>query len=430
MNKIPLPAGFDDISGDYLEKWRFMEAGAAILFERFGFSELRTPLLEQTDLFVRGIGEATDIVEKEMYSFGQGGDSVSLRPEGTASVIRSYIENGLDKFDSFQKIWYLGPMFRHEKPQKGRKRQFHQAGVEVLGSKEPCADAEVIILGVRLLNILRVQRFNLALNSTGCPACKDNYRMILEKELRPRLDGLCDNCRRRYRTNIFRVLDCKQEGCRQTLEGVPFILETLCSPCREHHEAVKQYLIDLDIEFEEEPYLVRGLDYYTRTVFELTHGGLGAQNALIGGGRYDNLVEEMGGKPQQAVGFAAGLERIAEVMEPLQKEKPRQGIYIAAIGKQAADRAFTLAHELRNNGIKADVDFEQRSLKSQMKTADRRLFRIAAILGEDELAKGMITFRDLGDGTQAELPLDDVAGSIPKLLKEIDESFEHEIQDS
>ncbi len=429
MKKITLPAGFTDIMPEEGIKWGFIEKTAKSVFDRYGFSEIRTPFLEYTDLFIRGVGENTDIVEKEMYTFGDTGDSVTLRPEGTAPVVRSYIENGFDKFDSFQKFFYLGPMFRHEKPQKGRKRQFFQAGVEILGSDLPSADAEVLVVGVRLLQSLRVRNFILKINTTGCRECKGTIRGILKDELKEKLDSLCENCRRRYDTNIFRVLDCKNETCRNEFTSLPDILASVCPSCREHHEMVKRHLFSMKIEFEEDPFLVRGLDYYTRTVFEFTHTGLGAQDTILAGGRYDNLVEEMGGRPRGAVGFASGLDRIAEVMKDPDREELREGIYLITVGEQAYSQGFRLVQEMRDNGIKADLDFEGRSLKSQMKLADRRKFRVAAILGEDELKDEKILFRDLREGTQVEMPLEGFIGRISQVLKEVDEDLKREIQD-
>ncbi|MFH1708898.1 MAG: histidine--tRNA ligase [Planctomycetota bacterium] len=429
MEKIALPAGFEDILPEQLAPWAFAEQTIRTLFGRFGFAEIRTPHIEHTALFVRGIGEGTDIVDKEMYTFGTGADAVSLRPEGTAPVIRSYLENGGDKFNPFRKYWYMGPMFRHERPQKGRKRQFVQAGVEMLGTASPAADAETVVLAHRLLQALRVSKFNLKINTTGCAPCKDTYRAVLRDALKPRLERLCGNCQRRFTTNIFRVLDCKVPSCREAFDDLPDILTILCAPCREHHDAFKGHLFDLKIEFEEDRFLVRGLDYYTRTVFEVTHGGLGAQDALLGGGRYDNLVVEMGGQLQPSVGFAAGLDRIIAVMEPASAAPAREGIYIATMGPAAFKAGYKLAQELRDNGIKADVDFEGRSLKAQMKAADRRQFRLAAMLGEDELAKGSVTFRDLNGGDQVEMPLEGIAGRIAQLLKEVDENLKRALQD-
>ena len=430
MESISLPAGFEDIEAPEIRKWRYAEDTVRRVFGSYGYSEIRTPLLEDTGVFVRGIGEHTDIVEKEMYIFGDEESSVALRPEGTASVIRSYIENGRDKFSTFQKYWYMGPMFRHEKPQKGRKRQFFQAGIEILGTPLPSADAESIILAQRLLQELNVSGFTLELNSTGCSECRNAYRDVLKKELGDKLDSLCDNCRRRYKTNIFRMLDCKEKKCREIYEELPDILQYLCSGCRVHHDAVKQYLFDMKIEFEENRFLVRGLDYYTRTVYEFRHPDLGAQDTVLGGGRYDNLVEEMGGKPQAAVGFAAGLDRIIAVMGELKDRERREGIFLVTIGREAYDKGFKLVQELRDNGVRADIDYEEKSTKAQMKVADRRGFRLAAILGEDELEKNIISFRDMADGSQVDLPLDGFVGRISKVLKEVDEKIKRELQDS
>ena len=430
MEKISLPAGFEDIESPELQKWIFTEDTVRRIFSRYGYSEIRTPLIEDSGVFIRSIGEHTDIVEKEMYMFGDEESSVALRPEGTASVIRSYIQNGRDKFGTFQKYWYMGPMFRHEKPQKGRKRQFFQAGIEILGTSLASADAESIILGQRLLQELNVSGFTLELNSTGCSGCRNRYRDILKQELQKSLSDLCDNCRRRYTTNIFRMLDCKELSCRRIYESLPDILEYLCGPCREHHDALKQYLFDMKIEFEENRFLVRGLDYYTRTVYEFRHPDLGAQDTLLGGGRYDNLVEEMGGQPRAAVGFASGLDRIIAVMGDLKEQQSREGIFLVTIGEKAYNEGFKLVQELRDNGVKADIDYEEKSIKAQMKVADRRDFRMAAVLGEDELEKNIISFRDMADGSQVDLPLDGFVGKISKILKEVDEEIKRELQNS
>jgi len=427
--KIRLPAGFEDVTPLDIRKWLHVENTVRKVFPRYGFVEIRTPLLEHTRVFARGIGENTDIVEKEMYTFGKGEDSVSLRPEGTAPVIRSYIEQGHDKFGSFQKYWYMGPMFRHERPQKGRKRQFFQAGVEVLGTRSPAADAESVILAQRFLQEVRVSGFSLQLNATGCAACRPRYKEVLREHLERRAADVCDDCRRRMRTNVLRVLDCKRESCRRVFEDLPDILAYLCGECRDHHEEVKRYLFDFKIEFEENRFLVRGLDYYTKTVYEFKHPGLGAQDTIVGGGRYDDLVEQMGGRPQGAVGFAAGLDRLIEVMDELMEEEPREGVFLVTVGEKAYRKGFRLMQELRDNGIKADIDYEARSMKAQLKSADRRNFRMAAILGEEELEKNRILFRDLADGTQTEAALDGFAGRIAKVLREVDEKIKRELQD-
>jgi histidyl-tRNA synthetase len=429
MQKIPLPAGFSDIGPDEIPKWAFAEATVRRVFNSYGFSELRTPFLEDTAVFSRGIGEHTDIVEKEMYTFGTKDDTVSLRPEGTAPVIRSYIENGQDKFNTFQKYWYMGPMFRHEKPQKGRKRQFAQMGVEILGTSLPSADAETIILAQRLLQELNVKGFSLEVNTTGCGQCRPQYKDALKDALKDKVTDLCPHCQKRYETNIFRMLDCKNGECRELFEDLPDILAYICPECREHHDAVKGYLFDMKIEFEENRFLVRGLDYYTKTVYEITHPDLGAQDALLGGGRYDDLVEEMGGQPQAAVGFAAGMDRIIAVMGELKEKERREGIFLVTVGENAYQKGFSLVQELRDNGIKADIDYEGKSLKAQMKGVDKRNFRIAAILGEDELEKGVVSFKDMEEGSQIDIKLDEFVGKISKLLKEVDERIEQELQD-
>ena len=395
--------GFKDILPDESPTWQWVEATARSVFHRFGFGEIKVPILEKTELFARSIGEATDIVEKEMYTFiDRNGEQITMRPEGTASVLRAFIEHNLQARQPLTKLYTIGPMFRHERPQKGRLRQFHQMSVEAIGSDHPRLDAEIIAMAWQLLAELGLSA-SLQINSLGCPACRPAYRQALLDFLAARQDKVCDDCKRRSATNPLRVLDCKSAHCQEQYQGAPMILDHLCAGCAEHFAAVKSSLDQLGIPYGVNGFMVRGLDYYTRTTFELLTNALGAQSAVGAGGRYDGLIEQLGGPKLPGIGFAMGMERLTLLLEQQNGgATPSQGIdcFVAALGDAALERAFSLLHALRGKGVKAAMDLEGKSLKSQMKQADRLQARYTLILGEEELAKGEAMLRDMATKDQ------------------------------
>jgi histidyl-tRNA synthetase len=398
--------GFRDLLPDETPLWQQIEGAARRVFGRYGFEEIRLPLLEETALFCRSIGEATDIVEKEMYTFTDtGGTSVTLRPEATASAVRAYLENGLYKSETKARLYYLGPMFRRERPQKGRLRQFHQIGAECFGWAEPGADADVLCLLWDLFAALGLSdRVRLELNSLGCPEDRRSYVERLRSHLAPRRDALCENCRRRLDTNTLRVLDCKSAHCREATADAPSLTEHLCGECAGHFGQVRALLTAQGVPFATNPRMVRGLDYYNRTTFELLSGDLGAQNAVAAGGRYDGLVQTLGGPPVPALGFALGEERLALLLGTQAAPRPKPDAYLVHRGEGALEAALLLRRELSGAGIRAEVDFETRSFKAQMRSADRCGARFALILAEDEVSGGTVTVKDLIAGTQETLP--------------------------
>jgi len=401
------------------DRWQALENTFRDVCERFGYEEIRTPLFEATELFVRSVGEGTDIVAKEMYTFeDRGGRSMTLRPEGTAPVVRAFLQHKLYGRARVHRFYYLGPIFRYEAKQKGRYRQHHQAGVEILGAMNPAVDVEVIHLGLCYLTELGLTGLELHLNSIGCPVCRPRHRTDLVAFLGGKLDSLCADCQRRYRENPLRVLDCKEAGCQRTTADAPVLLDYLCDDCREHFAEVRAQLAGMDIDFGLNPRLVRGLDYYTKTAFEILHGSLGAQNVLLGGGRYDGLVELCGGDPTPGIGFGAGIERALLALETEGQElrvprRPR--VYLTAVSQAERRRAQLLARDLRSQGQCVDVDCEGRSLKAQMREANRLGAAWVVFLREDELAQGRAALRWMNTGTQEEVALDDL---LPILRKE------------
>ncbi|MBU0730921.1 MAG: histidine--tRNA ligase [Proteobacteria bacterium] len=402
--------GFKDILPGESESWQWLEAKARNIFQRFGFSEIKVPILEKTELFARSIGEATDIVEKEMYTLiDRNGESITMRPEGTAPVLRAFIENALHTRQPVQRLFTIGPMFRHENPQKGRLRQFHQMSVEVIGTHNPKLDAEVMAMAWTLLDECGLTA-SLEINSLGCKACRPAYRQALTAFLAGIKDTLCEDCKRRTDTNPLRVLDCKNPECRNKLGNAPSILDNLCSPCNDHFVAVKNGMEILNVPFTVNSFMVRGLDYYTRTTFELVTDQLGAQSAVGAGGRYDGLVEQLGGPDLPGFGFGIGMERVLLLMEQKNILPPAQeaDLFIAALGDNALEKAYALLQVLRVKGLKASMDIEGRSLKSQMKQANRVNARFTLILGEDELAKGQGVLRDMSTKEQQEISFTDI----------------------
>jgi histidyl-tRNA synthetase len=394
--KITAIKGFRDVLPEEAALWEMMETKARQIFAAYSFTEIIIPIMEKTDLFARSIGETTDIVEKEMYTFtDRDGTSVTLRPEGTASVIRAYIENGLYHKEPVSKLFYFGPMLRRERPQKGRYRQFYQIGAEILGRDDPLIDAELLLMLRDLFAALHLE-VAMQLNSLGCPLCRPRYRESLRAFAEERRAELCENCNRRLAHNPLRLLDCKEEKCRHTTADAPGILDYICAACREHFSRVQNYLQQEGVEFALNPRMVRGLDYYCRTSFEVIAQGLGSQNAVCGGGRYDGLVEELGGPAVPGVGFAIGVERLAMV---LQAQKPyvppHPYLLVAPLGEKAEAVALSVAGRLRQTGCRVELESGRRGLKSQMRRADRLRVRYVLILGENELAAGKGTVRDM-----------------------------------
>ncbi|MFO7761111.1 MAG: histidine--tRNA ligase [Thermodesulfobacteriota bacterium] len=404
--KIKALKGFKDIIPDEVDIYRFIEKISRDIFHRFGFREIRVPVLEKTDLFVRSLGVATDIVEKEMYTFDdRNGDSVTMRPEGTASVLRAYIEQGLHASSSLQKLYTIGPMFRHERPQKGRLRQFHQISVEVLGLDHPRIDAEVMAMAYLLLTSLGLSA-RLEINSLGCQKCRPGFNQALRLFL-DNCQGLCDDCLRRRDTNPLRVLDCKNKSCQEHYQKAPFIIQHLCPECYGHFQTVKEGLKLLRIPYTVNSFMVRGLDYYCRTTFELISDDLGTQNAVGAGGRYDGLVKELGGPDVPGLGFAMGLERLALLLASQDNgsQKAWTDLFIAALGPKAQNVAFPVSHYLREKGLSVTMDVMDRSLKSQMKQADRAGANFVLILGEEEFEKGQAQLRDMRSKNQQPLTI-------------------------
>ena len=409
---IKVPKGTQDILPEDISKWYYIENVIKETLNKYGYKEIRTPFFEYTDLFVRGIGESTDIVTKEMFTFpDRKGRSLTLRPEGTAPVVRTYLENSMGRTSKVVKLFYLGPMFRCEKPQAGRFRQFNQFGIEIIGTKSPAADAEVIITVLDVYKKLGLRNLEISINSVGCKKCRIDYVRKLKKYLKNKKDFLCSECKERYIKNPLRVLDCKKDSCKRIIKEAPMITENLCQECESHFAQVKSYLNDQKIIFHENPRLVRGLDYYTKTAFEIISGELGAQNAIGGGGRYDDLVEELGGKPTPAVGFAAGIERMIITIEQQKVEWPaekRLDVFVAKVDEKNKATSFRLLQKIRNAGLSADMDYSEGSLKSQMRIANKIRARFTVIVGEEELSKNMVILRNMQTKEQKEVQIDNL----------------------
>ncbi len=387
--------GMRDILPPDTGRWQWVESVAREVFDLYGYREIRLPLLERTELFARSIGADTDIVAKEMYTFAdRKGESLTLRPEATASVLRAVLENRLDRGAGVKKLYTLGPMFRYERPQKGRFRQFYQINCEAYGGEAPELDVEVILLLLTILKRLLLGDMRLLINSLGCPECQKKFKAALGLFLINKED-LCEDCRRRRATNPLRVLDCKSVNCQVILRGAPVMRDYLCADCAAHHARVLELLDRFNVAYEEQPRLVRGLDYYTRTAFEVVAVGLGAQDAVAGGGRYNGLAQELGGPDIPAIGFAIGEDRLLEVLPPDLGQDNRPRVFVAALGEPARERAFTLVQDLRRKNLAAEMDFEGRSLKAQMTLADRLSATFVVILGERELETGVAQVRPM-----------------------------------
>jgi len=401
--------GFNDILPGEVEKWQHIETTARTVFGCYGFSEIRVPVMEKTELFARSIGDSTDIVEKEMYSFTDKGDNrVTLRPEGTAGVMRAFIEHKLYAADPVNKLFYMGAMFRYERPQKGRYRQFHQIGAEVTGVQNPKIDAQILTMLSQFFAELGLHEPSLEINSLGCPECRPAYREILKEFLRSRLDALCEDCCRRFEINPLRTLDCKVERCKSATSGAPAMLEHLCPACDAHFAATRRYLELVSTPYRINNRMVRGLDYYTRTTFEMVTGLLGSQSAVAAGGRYDGLISDLGGPEIPGIGFAMGVERIALLLEAEQFSNLPL-LFIVALGEQAGEKAFAIASELQRAGVSVEFDFEGKSMKSQMRRADKLSCRYTLIIGETELASGVAPLKEMATGIQIETALESQA---------------------
>ena len=410
------PRGTKDILPDTVGDWNYVEREIRELCRRFGYSEIRTPIFEHTELFQRGIGEGTDVVDKEMYTFTDRGErSITLRPENTASAVRAYLQNKLYAQSNLVKLFYIGSMFRYDRPQAGRMREFHQFGVEALGEANPAVDAEVILLAMNLLEGFGLKDLELSINSVGCPKCRSKYRTMLQDFFRDKLDDLCEDCRSRFERSPLRILDCKKDSDKPYMADAPKITDCLCEECAEHFAKLKELLTSAGVKFSHDPRLVRGLDYYTKTAFEIKYPPLGAQSAVAGGGRYDGLIEEMGGNPTPAVGFATGLERLLLALESqnLLPEKNRSvDAYVVALGEAAQAEGFKLLNNLRQQSLSAAMDFAGRSMKAQMKQANKLGARYSVILGDDEIAEGVVMLRSMEDSSQEKIPMADVAAKI------------------
>ena len=396
---ISIPKGTKDVLPQESYKWHYVEGIAREVTELFGFREIRTPVFEHTELFLRGVGDTTDVVNKEMYTFfDKGGRSISLKPEGTAGVARSFVENALVNAPQPTKMYYITPVFRYEKPQAGRLREHHQFGVELYGSETPYADAEVIGLAKFFFDRIGLKNLTLHVNSIGCGACRMNYSAALKEYFYKSKEDLCPTCLERLEKNPLRVLDCKEEKCKKVAEDAPVVLDYLCDDCKEHHAKLCKMLDGLGIKYVVDPKIVRGLDYYTRTVFEFVSNEIGSQGTVCGGGRYNNLVEQIGGTSVPAVGFGLGLERLMMVMENAGLsfgEAPISKVYVAPLGEEQYSEAQVIVDGLRRNGVSAQTDIMGKSLKAQMKYADKCAFKYVVVLGEDERIKGEITLKNM-----------------------------------
>lgn len=407
--------GIQDILPPDIHIWQKVESTAREIFQRFGFHEIRIPIIESTDIFIRSIGETTDIVEKEMYTFpDKAGRSITMRPEGTAPAVRCYVEHHLYNLPSPQKFFYSGPMFRYERPQKGRFRQFYQIGVEAFGVLQPSMDAEIIAMLRNLLEGIGLKEVNFELNSIGCEKCRPDFRNALLDFFKNRLSDFCPDCQRRYELNPLRILDCKVDRCIELRQGAPLVTDHLCSECREHFDELIFRLQTLKIPYTLNPNLVRGLDYYTRTAFEVTSEHLGAQKAVAAGGRYDRLVEEFGGPSTPAIGFALGMERIVTLLkENWTEEHPAPTVFIATIGREAEIEGFRIAEDIRAAGFWVEPNYGGASLKSQLRKADRIGAEFAFIIGENELKAGKVQWKNLKKSEQGEVEIKNIMSFLP-----------------
>lgn len=414
------PKGTKDILPSESYSWQYVEEKIRQIARLYGYREIRTPIFEHTDLFVRSVGDTTDIVQKEMFTFeDKGKRSITLKPEGTAGVVRAYIEHSLYAEPQPIKVYYITPCFRHERPQAGRQRQFNQFGVEVFGGKEASLDAEIISLAVKLFDSLAIKGLKVNLNSIGCPDCRGPYHEKIKEYLGDNINSLCKSCSDRYEKNPLRILDCKEEGCKALIAGIPLILDNLCDECKDHFDQVKAFLDAKSIDYQINPLIVRGLDYYTKTVFEIISDSLGAQSTVCGGGRYDGLVEECGGPKTPGIGFAIGLERLMMILEAQKAidiiEEPMD-IYIATIGDMARLKASDLISVLRKKGISADMDHVGRSIKAQFKYAGKQGYKFVCTIGENELTTGDLRIKNMKEGKEDSIRIESLLDYLIKQL--------------
>ena len=412
MKLIKAVRGTKDIIGEEAKKYIYISNVAQKMFENYGYNFVKTPIFEETELFKRGIGEATDVVEKEMYTFKDRGDrSITLRPENTASLVRCYLENAIYAKEDVSRFYYNGSMFRYERPQAGRQREFNQIGLEVFGEKSPKVDAEVIAIGYKFLEKLGISDLEVKINSVGSKESRTIYREKLIEHFSKHLDDMCDDCKDRINRNPLRLLDCKVDKDKDFYKSAPNIIDFLFEDERKHYEDVKKYLDVFGIKYTEDPTLVRGLDYYSSTVFEIVTNKLGSQGTVLGGGRYDNLLKELGDKDIPAVGFATGVERIMMLLgENYPKNNP--DVYIAWLGENTSETALKIAESLRDNDIKVYIDYSEKGMKSHMKKADKLSVRYCIILGEDELNKGIVLLKDFSTREQKEVKIEEIVNQI------------------
>ena len=420
MNNMQIIRGFRDILPENIRLWQKVEKEAKKLFEDFGFDEIRLPVLEKTEVFARSIGEATDIVEKEMYTFpDRKGDKLTLRPEATASMVRAYVQHKMYASDPVRKFYTIGPMFRRERPQKGRYRQFYQIDAEIFGVESAYVDANLIFLLNELFKRLGLNDLKAHINSLGCPDCRPDFQKALLNLLESKKEELCPDCIRRKDSNPLRTLDCKVPKCKKALKEAPTTLDFLCEKCRDHFETVKRVLKQQKVEFIEDKTLVRGLDYYTRTAFEIQTTSLGAQSAVAGGGRYDLLVKEMGGPDIPAIGFAIGFDRLVEVMEALEKSADKQllDLFIIALGNVATEKGYHWSTDLNLKGIRCEIDYRGKSLKALMKRADKLGAKYVLIAGEKEIKENALILRDMNTREQISISADNPVADIVGVFK-------------
>lgn len=406
---IQRPKGTKDLLPSEIYKWQYIESNVKEIFENYGFKEIRVPVFENTELFQRGVGETTDVVQKEMYTFNdKGGRSITLRPEGTAGVVRAYIENGMASMPSPVKLWYNMAMYRYENVQKGRLREFHQIGAEMIDANSYMADVEIITMANEVFKKLNIPNIKLTINSIGCPECRKKYQEALREFIRPNLDSYCETCKTRFEKNPMRILDCKEKKCKEFNQGAPIILDYLCDECKTHFENVKDELNKLDVEYVIDPGIVRGLDYYTKTVFEFISEEEGF--TVLAGGRYDGLAKELDGQDTKSIGFAMGVERLVEIYEKYNKETlvedKRMSLYIANLGDEANIYASKLARDLRRKGIFVEKDITGKSFKAQLKYADKKGSKYLIAIGEDEIKNGISKIKNMLTGEEEQIKLD------------------------
>lgn len=401
------PKGTRDLLPNESYKWQEVEKKVKNVLESYNFKEIRVPVFEYTELFQRGVGETTDVVQKEMYTFDdKGGRSITLRPEGTAGVVRAYLENGMGSLPSPVKLWYNMGMYRYENVQKGRLREFHQIGAELIGSNSYLADVDVILMANNIFNVLNIPNIKLNINSIGCPKCRSEYQKVLKEFIGKNLDQYCDTCKTRFEKNPMRILDCKEKKCKELNIGAPMMIDYLCDECKEHFENVKQTLTSAGINYEIDSGIVRGLDYYTKTVFEFIDGNSGL--TVLGGGRYDGLVQEFGGQPTPAVGFATGVERLMEMYSSNNQEMSDKvpDLYILSLGKEERIKAIEISEALRKYGFIIEKDICDRSFKAQMKYADKINAKNLLVIGENELSSNIVKIKNMKTGEEKETSLD------------------------